>query len=231
VVPIESETSLRNLAWIEDNRRRVDKLSGGKLAYVYLPDTAGGGYSNFNRYYFAQIDKQGAVIDERFNGGGTAADYIIDYMRRPLMNYWVTREGEGFTTPVGSVYGPKAMITNEYAGSGGDLLPWLFRRAGIGPLVGKRTWGGLVGIYDYPQLMDGGSVTAPRVAFWSPDGKWDVENHGVAPDVEVEFDPEAWRAGRDPQLEKAVELVMEALKKHPPSPAKLPAYPNYHQRQ
>ncbi|HKA18080.1 MAG TPA: PDZ domain-containing protein [Blastocatellia bacterium] len=231
VVPVESETGLRNLAWIEDNRRRVDKLSGGKLAYVYLPDTAGGGYSNFNRYYFAQIDKQGAVIDERFNGGGTAADYIIDYMRRPLMNYWVTREGEGFTTPVGSVYGPKAMITNEYAGSGGDLLPWLFRRAGIGPLVGKRTWGGLVGIYDYPQLIDGGSVTAPRVAFWSPDGKWDVENHGVAPDVEIEFDPEAWRAGRDVQLEKAVELVMEALKKHPLPSSKLPAYPNYHQSQ
>jgi len=231
VVPVESETGLRNLAWIEDNRRRADKLSGGKLAYVYLPDTAGGGYTNFNRYYFAQIDKQGAVIDERFNGGGAAADYIIDYMRRPLMNYWVTREGEGFTTPVGSVYGPKAMITNEYAGSGGDLLPWLFRRAGIGPLVGKRTWGGLVGIYDYPQLIDGGSVTAPRVAFWSPDGKWDVENHGVAPDVEIEFDPEAWRAGRDPQLERAVELVMEALKKHPLPTAKLPAYPNYHQRQ
>jgi tricorn protease len=122
------------------------------------------------------------------------------------------------------------MITNEYAGSGGDLLPWLFRRSGIGPLVGKRTWGGLVGIYDYPQLIDGGSVTAPRVAFWSPDGKWDVENRGVAPDVEVEFDPEAWRAGRDPQLEKAVELVMAALKKHPVSMPKPPAYPNYHQR-
>jgi tricorn protease len=228
VMPVESETSLRNLAWIEDNRRKVDQLSGGRLAYVYLPDTAGGGYTNFNRYYFAQINKEGAVIDERFNGGGTAADYIIDYMRRPLMNYWMTREGEDFTTPVGSIYGPKVMIINEYAGSGGDLMPWLFRRAGVGPLIGKRTWGGLVGIYDYPTLIDGGAVTAPRVAFWSPDGTWDVENRGVAPDIEVEFDPEAWRAGRDPQLEKAIETALEALKKNPLPAHKRPAFPSYH---
>lgn len=227
-VPVESEAGLRNLAWIEHNRRKVDQMSGGKLAYVYLPDTAGGGYTNFNRYYFAQINKEGAVIDERFNGGGTAADYIIDYMRRPLMNYWMTREGEDFTTPVGSIYGPKVMVINEYAGSGGDLMPWLFRRAGVGLLIGKRTWGGLVGIYDYPQLVDGGTITAPRVAFWSPDGTWDVENHGVAPDIEVEFDPQLWRAGRDPQLEKAVEVAMEALKKNPLPAHKKPAFPNYH---
>jgi tricorn protease len=228
VVPVESETGLRNLAWIEDNRRKVDQMSGGRVAYVYLPDTAGGGYTNFNRYYFAQINKEGAVIDERFNGGGTAADYIIDYMRRPLMNYWATREGKTFTTPVGSIFGPKAMIINEFAGSGGDALPWYFRKAGIGPLIGKRTWGGLVGIYDYPQLIDGGFVTAPRVAFWSTKGEWEVENQGVSPDIEIEFDPQAWRAGRDPQLEKAVEVVIDALKKNPlPRPEK-PAYPNYH---
>jgi tricorn protease len=144
------------------------------------------------------------------------------------MNYWETREGKTFTTPVGSIFGPKAMIINEYAGSGGDALPWYFRKAGIGPLIGKRTWGGLVGIYDYPQLIDGGRVTAPRVAFWSPKGEWDVENHGVSPDIDIEYDPQAWRAGRDPQLEKAVEVVMDALKKNPmPKPAR-PAYPNYH---
>jgi tricorn protease len=209
----------------------VDKLSGGKLAYVYLPDTAFGGYTNFNRYYFAQIDKQGAVIDERYNGGGTAADYIIDYMRRPLMNYWTTREGEDFTTPVGSIFGPKAMIINENAGSGGDAMPWYFRKAGIGPLVGKRTWGGLVGIYDYPPLIDGGMVTAPRVAFWRPEGSWDVENHGVDPDVEVELDPQAMRAGHDPQLEKAVELVLDALNKHPLAHHQRPTFPNYHKGQ
>ena len=150
VVPVANEGGLRNLAWIEGNRRKVYELSGGKLAYVYLPNTGGAGYTNFNRYYFAQIDKQGAVIDERFNGGGSAADYIVDYMRRPLMNYWSTREGEDFTTPIGSIYGPKTMIINEYAGSGGDLMPWLFREAKVGSLVGKRTWGGLVGIYNYP---------------------------------------------------------------------------------
>jgi tricorn protease len=228
VVPVESEGGLRNLAWIEDNRRKVDSLSTGRVAYVYLPDTSLGGYTNFNRYYFSQINKEGAVIDERFNGGGTAADYIIDYMRRPLMNMWTTREGKDFTTPVGSIYGPKAMIINEFAGSGGDMMPWLFRKANIGPLIGKRTWGGLVGIYDYPQLIDGGSVTAPRVAFYNLQGEWDVENYGTAPDIEVELDPQAWRAGRDPQLEKAVEVVMEALKKNPlPKPRK-PAYPNYH---
>ena len=230
VVPVDNEAGLRNLAWIEDNRRKVAELSGGRVAYVYLPDTALGGYTNFNRYYFSQINKEGAVIDERFNGGGTAADYIIDYMRRPLMNMWATREGKDFTTPVGSIYGPKAMIINEFAGSGGDMMPWLFRKAGIGPLVGKRTWGGLVGTYDYPALIDGGQVTAPRVAFYNLQGEWDVENHGTPPDIEVELDPALWRQGRDPQLEKAVEVVIEALKKNPLPKPKKPAYPNYHNK-
>jgi tricorn protease len=227
VVPVASETGLRNLAWIEDNRRKVEQLSNGRLAYVYLPNTAGAGYTNFNRYYFSQTDKQGAVIDERFNGGGTAADYIIDYMRRPLLNYWATREGADFTTPLGSIYGPKAMIINEFAGSGGDAMPWYFRAAGIGPLVGKRTWGGLVGIYDYPPLLDGGFVTSPRVAFWNPNGTWDVENHGVAPDIEVEFDPALWRKGQDPQLERAVQVVLDALRSNPPPQHKKPAYPSF----
>lgn len=229
VVPVANEFGLRNLAWIEDNRRKVDQLSGGRLAYVYLPNTAGGGYINFNRYYFAQLDKQGAVIDERFNGGGSAADYIIDYLRRPLMNYFHTRYGEDFTTPVGSIFGPKVMIINENAGSGGDLMPWMFRKAGIGPLVGKRTWGGLVGhAGGRPPLIDGGFVASPNLAFWNPDGTWDVENRGVAPDIEVEFDPYLWRQGRDPQLEKAVEVVLESLTKNPPPKHTRPAYPNYH---
>ncbi len=168
VVPVGSEAGLRNLAWIEDNRRKVDQLSGGKLAYVWLPDTAQRGYANFNRYYFAQLNKEGAVIDERFNGGGNAADYIIDYLRKPLMSYWAMRDGEDYRTPFGTMPGPKAMIVNEYAGSGGDLMPWMFRHAGIGQLIGKRTWGGLVGIGGYPTLIDGGSVTAPHFAFYTP---------------------------------------------------------------
>jgi tricorn protease len=184
VVPIETEAGLRNREWIEENLRKTEKLSGGQVAYVYLPDTGFGGFTAFNRYFFAQVGRGGAVIDERFNGGGAAADYVIDYLRKPLQNYWMTREGQDFTTPVGAIFGPKAMIINMYAGSGGDALPWYFRDARLGPLVGTRTWGGLVGIYDYPQLMDGGSVTAPRVAFYNRDGQWDVENHGVAPDID-----------------------------------------------
>jgi tricorn protease len=227
VVPVASETALRNLAWIEDNRRKVDQLSAGRVAYVYLPNTAGAGFTNFNRYYFAQVEKQAVVVDERFNGGGTAADYIVDYLNRPLQNWWWTREGDVFSTPLGSIYGPRVMIINEYAGSGGDLLPWLFRSKKLGPLVGKRTWGGLVGIYDYPQLIDGGSVTAPRVAFFNLKGEWDVENFGTPPDIEVEFSPEEVRKGRDPQLERAVQVVLEELKKNPPPQPKRPAFPVY----
>ena len=230
VVPVASEANLRHLAWIEENRRKVDAMSGGKLAYVYLPDTGIGGYTNFNRYFFAQVGKEGVVIDERFNGGGSAADYIIDYLRRPVMSYWATRDWEPYTTPFAAIFGPKVMIINEYAGSGGDLMPWMFRKSGIGPLIGKRTWGGLVGIGGYPQLIDGGSVTAPHFAFYNPNGEWEIENHGVAPDIEVEQEPKALCAGRDPQLEKAIEVALDALKKNPPPKAKRPAYPNYHKK-
>jgi len=231
VVPIASETSLRNLAWIEANKRRVAELSNGRLAYLWLPDTAAGGYANFNRYFFSQLDKQGAVVDERFNGGGQAADYIIDYLSKPLLSYWAVRDGEDFRTPFGTLPGPKVMIINEYAGSGGDLMPWMFRRLGLGPLVGKRTWGGLVGIGGYPALIDGGTVTAPHFAFYSPEGKWEIENRGVAPDIEVELDPQAWRAGRDTQLERAVAVALEALAKNPPpAKPKRPDYPNYHRK-
>jgi tricorn protease len=229
VVPVQDEGGLRNLAWVEGNRRKVEKMSNGKLAYVWLPDTAGGGYTNFNRYYFSQLDKDGAVIDERFNGGGQAADYIIDYLRKPLNSYWAVRDGEDFRQPFGTLAGPKVMIVNEFAGSGGDYMPWMFRRYNVGQLVGKRTWGGLVGIGGTPQFIDGGSITAPNFGFYSPEGKWEVENHGVAPDIEVEMDPAAWRAGRDPQLERAVEVLLDDLKKNPRPPAtKRPPFPNYH---
>jgi tricorn protease len=228
VVPVASEAGLRNLAWIEGNRRTVDKLSGGRLAYVWLPDTADRGYANFNRYYFAQVDREGAIVDERNNGGGYIADYIIDVLKRTLTSRWTTRTGADFSSPLGSILGPKAMIINQYAGSGGDFMPWSFKQAKIGPLVGKRTWGGLVGIYDYPVLMDGGTVTAPRVAFYDLEGQWDVENHGVDPDIDVDLDPAAWRAGHDTQLEAAIKAVMDRLPPRPaPMPAR-PAYPNYH---
>ncbi|MGB6773360.1 MAG: PDZ domain-containing protein [Terriglobales bacterium] len=227
VTPIADELSLRNLAWIEANRRKVQELSGGKLAYVYLPDTAMGGLTNFNRYYFAQLDKQGAVIDERFNSGGQAADYIIHSMQRTLMSWWAPRYGAIYRTPQASVLGPKVMITNEFSGSGGDAMPWYFREAQLGPLVGKRTWGGLVGIGGIPVLMDGGRVTSPSFGFFNPQGQWDVENHGVQPDYEVDMEPKAVSEGHDPQLEKAVSLALDELAKHPVPEPHRPEYPNY----
>ncbi len=228
VVPVADETALRNRDWIEANRRKVDRLSRGKLAYVYLPNTAGGGYTNFNRYYFAQLGKQGAVIDERFNSGGDIADYIIDYLLRPRTNFFTTRYGRDFTTPQNQIFGPKVMIVNRYAGSGGDAMPWLFRDRHVGKLIGTRTWGGLVGIFGFPRLIDGGSVTAPNLAFYNLSGEWDVENHGVPPDIEVEYDPALVRQGHDPQLEKAVEVLLEDLKEHPLPEYRKPPYPNYH---
>ena len=230
VVPVDDETALRNYAWVEGNRRKVDELTGGRVAYVYLPDTFAGGYTNFNRYYFAQVGKDAAIIDERYNGGGDIADYIIDYLRRPLLSYWFMREGKDITSPLEAIFGPKVMIINEMAGSGGDALPWMFHQTKIGPLVGKRTWGGLVGHYTNPaDLLDGGFTGTPNLAFYNPNGTWDVENHGVPPDVDVEYDPAAVRAGHDPQLEKAVEVVMELLKKNPPPPdPHHPPFPNYH---
>jgi tricorn protease len=228
VTPIASEAAMRNVDWIDSNQKKVDQLSGGKLAYVYLPDTGEGGFTNFNRYYFAQMDKQGAVIDERFNGGGQVADYFIEVLGRHIESYWAPRYGKIEHTPNAGIYGPKVMIANEFSGSGGDALPWLFKQAKLGPLVGKRTWGGLVGIGPIPVLMDGGHVTSPSVAFFSPKGEWDVENHGVEPDYAVEQDPKAVSEGHDPQLEKAVALALEELGKTPQPEVHKPAYPNYH---
>ncbi len=230
VTPVGSESRLRNLAWTEGNRRKVDQLSGGRLAYVHLPDTAYGGYTNFNRYYFAQVGKQGAVMDERFNSGGLQPDYVIDYLKRPLLHYRAMRDGEDVTGPIGAIFGPKVMLINEYAGSGGDTQPWYFRKAGVGPLIGKRTWGGLVGgLGGWPMLMDGGVVVPPSVGFWDPDtNTWVAENTGIAPDLEIEMDPRAVREGHDPQLEKAVGVLLEALRKNPPPQHQRPPFPNYH---
>ncbi len=227
VVPTGSEAGLRTLDWIEGNRKKVDALSSGKLAYVYLPDTAIGGLTNFNRYFFAQTERDGAVIDERFNGGGQAADYIIQVLDRQLLSYWAPRYGAIYRTPSASIQGPKVMMINEFSGSGGDALPWYFRYAKLGPLIGKRTWGGLVGISKYPALMDGGTITSPSFGFFSPSGEWEVENHGVAPDIEVEMDPKAVAEGHDPQLERAVTTGLTELKKNLRPPPHKPPYPNY----
>jgi tricorn protease len=223
VRPIADEIPLRHWSWVEGNRRRVDALTGGRVAYIYMADTAMSGYEAFNRFYFAQLDKQALVLDERFNGGGSVADYVIDLLNRPLLSYWATREGRVFTTPNASIAGPKVMVINELAGSGGDALPLFFKRRGLGTLVGKRTWGGLIGIYDYPQLIDGGFLTSPRMAIYGPGGEWEVENQGIAPDVVVEQAPKLVAAGHDPQLERAVAIALAELEANPPARAPRPA--------
>ncbi len=223
VIPVASEDGLRTRAWIENNRRTVDRLSGGKLAYVWLPNTGGAGYSSFNRYYYAQQEKQGAVIDERYNHGGMVADYIVNELDRKLMGYFALRDGAESPSPEAGIYGPKVMIINESAGSGGDALPYYFHLRKIGPLVGKRTWGGLVGTLGVPQTIDGGGITAPALAFYDLSGKWAVENEGIAPDIEVENTAADVIKGHDPQLERAVAEAMKLLEqnpqKHVPRPA------------
>jgi tricorn protease len=217
VIPVANEQGLRTRDWVEENRRTVEKLSGGQLAYVYLPNTGQPGYASFNRYYFAQQDKKGAIIDERFNGGGSAADYIIDVLQRDFDGYFNNVAGDRypFTNPAAGIWGPKVMIINEMAGSGGDLMPYMFKHRKIGLLVGKRTWGGLVHTADTPTFIDGGSMIAPRGGFFARDGKWAVENEGVAPDIDVENWPKDVIAGHDPQLERAVQEAMRLLKEHP----------------
>jgi len=224
IVPIANEGALRNRDWIEGNIKKVDEATGGRVAYVYVPNTTFPGHAYFKCYFFPQVYKDAIIVDERFNGGGQVADYYIDLLRRRLISYWRTRYGAELKTPNASIQGPKVMIINETAGSGGDLLPWMFRKFKLGKLVGKRTWGGLVGNLGHPVLMDGGTITAPNLAIWTEDG-WVVENVGVPPDVEVEQWPADVIAGRDPQLEKAIEIIMEELKKNPPKRPKRPPYP------
>ena len=229
VVPADSEHGLRNLDWINSNRRKVDALSGGKIAYIYMPDTGGAGYSNFNRYFYAQLDKQGVILDERYNEGGFIADYVANTLGQKIMSGAIERDGKPVYDPEGAIFGPKAMIINQSAGSGGDAMPWYFRKAGLGTLVGTHTWGGLVGISGYPRLIDGGTVTAPRYAIYGLNGAWEVEGNGVAPDVEVQELPKDVAAGHDAQLERAVAIVLEQLKQHPVVLPPIPPYPNHHE--
>ena len=226
VEPIANEAQLRNRAWVEGNLRKVDSATKGAVAYVYVPNTGGAGYSYFKRYFYPQAHKDAIIVDERYNGGGSIADYYIDILRRPLISYWHMRYGDDLRTPAASMQGPKVLLVDENAGSGGDLFPWMWRKYSLGPIVGKRTWGGLVGTLGFPGLMDGGSITAPNLAIWTEEGGWVVENEGVPPDVEVEQTPADVIAGRDPQLERAIAMVMAELKKNPPSTPKRPPYPD-----
>lgn len=228
VEPIANEGALRRWAWIDGNRRKVEQKTGGQVAYVYMPDTADQGYAHFNRMFFAQVGKQALIIDDRKNGGGQAANYVTELLARPYLASWKDRDGLLFETPGGGIYGPKAMLIDQDAGSGGDFMPYAFKRVGLGPLIGKRTWGGLIGISANPSLIDGGFLTVPYFRFFTPEGEWRVENEGVAPDIDVELDPAAVNRGEDTQLDAAIADVMKRLatwqpiqRKTPPPPATL----------
>jgi tricorn protease len=211
VKPIRSENALRQRAWVEDNRRTVDQMSGGRLGYAWIPNTGGPGVSSFDRYVFAQQDREGLVIDERFNGGGLLDDYMVDLMTRTLRAA-ITNEAGGPPMPLpGGILGPKALLINELAGSGGDYFPWVFRHEEAGPLIGKRTWGGLVASCSHYPMVDGGSVTAPCTAVFQPGVGWVTENVGAPPDIEVWMDARSVAEGRDPQLERAIQEVMSRL--------------------
>ncbi len=226
VEPVDSERMMRLWSWVENNRRAVDEASNGRVGYVYLPNTAGAGYTFFNRMFFAQVDKQAMIIDERSNSGGQAANYITEVLSRKHLSGWKDRDGQIFNTPAGVVHGPKVMLIDQDAGSGGDFLPYSFRQLGIGKLIGTRTWGGLIGIFANPILMDGGVLTVPFFRFFDADNNWSVENEGVAPDIEVALDPIASNQGRDTQLERAISEVLSQLEDFEnPVPTVAPALP------
>ncbi|HEY4337589.1 MAG TPA: PDZ domain-containing protein, partial [Puia sp.] len=226
VEPVSSEVALRQRAWVEDNRRKVNELSGGKLGYVWVPNTGGPGFVSFNRYFFAQQDRQGAVIDERFNGGGSLDDYMVDLMIR-RQRAAITNEvpdGAPFRLPAG-ILGPKVLLINELAGSGGDFFPWVFRHQKVGPLIGTRTWGGLVKSSVHYAFVDGGAMTAPDNAVFDPEAhQWIAENQGVPPDIEVKIEAGAVLKGHDLQLERAVQECLKLLEKEPRASVEHPAY-------
>jgi tricorn protease len=224
VVPVSNEYALRNRDWVEGNLKKVNEATNNQVAYVYVPNTAGLGHEYFKRYFYPQANKKAIIIDERFNGGGQIANYYIDLLRQPYHAHWNTRYGKDFKTPSAFIEGPKVMLIDETAGSGGDMLPFMFHKFKLGTLVGKRTWGGLVGVLGFPEFIDGASVTAPNLAIWTKDG-FIVENVGVPPDIEVEQMPGDVIKGNDPQLLKAIEVALDELKKNPVVEPTRPPYP------
>jgi len=225
VKPIAGEGSLRYTAWVAANREKVAKATGGRVAYIHVPDTTVPGIQEFTKQFYPQVDKQGIIVDERYNAGGQVPYFYTEKLARRTLVYWSNRDGNDQRTPAAGIDGPKCILINQFAGSGGDAFPYFFREQGIGPLIGKRTWGGLVGYsHDIP-LVDGGGITMPDFGMWDPyKGEWAVENHGVDPDIEIENTPSDVIAGHDPQLERAIQWSLEQLQKNPP---KQPVRPRY----
>jgi len=216
VETLASEARLRNLAWIENNRQKVDRATGGRAGYIYVPSTGRGGQTELFRMFRAQYNKDALIVDERFNDGGQIPDRFVELLNRPLYNYWAVRTGIDWQTPAIAHVGPKVMLINGWSGSGGDAFPYYFKAAGVGPLIGTRTWGGLIGVSGSPPLIDGGGLTVPTFSFYNPDGEWDVEGYGVDPDIEVVDDPSLMLNGGDPQLDRAIAEVLRQLEENPP---------------
>ncbi len=225
VVPVDSDSKLRYLDWVATNRRIVAEATNGRVGYIHVPNTSVSGLNEFSSSFYSEMRKEGLVVDVRYNAGGMIPDMFIERLDRQLLSYWVPREGKLAQTPMAAQVGPKVCIINEYAGSGGDALPYYFRLRKLGPLVGMRTWGGLVGYRRIIPLMDGGTVTVPEIGFLNLEGNWDVENHGVDPDIELDNRPDLVAQGMDPQLQKAIDLVTEQLRKNPPEHPTRPPYP------
>jgi tricorn protease len=224
VKPIENEYELRYRYWVEGNRQKVDQATGGRVGYIYIPDMGGGGLNEFAESYFPQIKKDGLIIDVRYNGGGFVSQMILERLRRMVVGMGCSRNGADYTYPEGAMFGPMVCLINQYSASDGDFFPYYFREYGLGPLIGKRTWGGVVGIRGFPPLVDGGYVTAPEFAPYNMKGEWVMENHGVDPDIEVDNLPNQVIAGHDPQLEKAIEVVLKKLEETKKLPER-PVYP------
>jgi tricorn protease len=204
----------------------VHEKSGGTIGYIYVPNTGVDGQSDLMRQFIGQRHMPALIIDERWNGGGQIPTRFIELLNRPRTNYWARRHGKDWAWPPDSHQGPKAMLINGLAGSGGDAFPHYFRQAGLGKLIGTRTWGGLVGISGNPPLVDGGSIAVPRFGFYDNDGTWGIEGHGVDPDIEVIDDPALMTGGRDPQLDKAIEVLTAELKTNAYTPPRRPADPD-----
>ncbi len=225
VQTLSSEAALRHKAWIEGNRRKVAQASGGKIGCIYVKNTGQDGQSELYQQYRAQYAKPGLIIDERWNAGGQIPDRFVELLGRKVLNYYGVRDGRDWTTPFVAHPGPKAMLANGWSGSGGDCFPFLFREAKLGPIIGTRTWGGLIGMTGAPGLVDGGSVTVPTFSIYSTKGEWIIEGYGVDPDIAVPDDPALLAQGRDPQLERAIAEVQKSLQTRPPTAPKKPAYP------
>ncbi len=225
VRPVSSEQNLRYLDWVQSTREKVEKASGGRIGYIHLPNTAVEGNRELFRYFYPMAHKDALILDDRYNGGGFIPDRMMELLGRPLLNYWVGRDGQANPTPSFIHTGPKVALINGQAGSGGDAFPFYFRRLGLGPIIGTRTWGGLIGLSGNPGLVDGGSLTVPTFRFLTPEGKWGVENEGVAPDIEIVDRPDALAKGEDPTLEKGIEILLAALKRNPPAKVAVPPIP------